>query len=84
MERDGNRLISRRHLLRHSAAGFGSLALAGLLAEEAAAAERQGSNPGSLRSSSSERSWQDPLAPKSGHFPARAKRIVSVRTCATR
>ena len=52
--------ISRRALLRQSAVGFGSLALASLLAEE----------------SSAEKSPANPLAARQPHFPARAKRII--------
>lgn len=51
--------LTRRELLRTSAAGFASLALAGLLAEESAAGQEA-----------------DPLAPRSPHFPARAKRVI--------
>ena len=54
--------ISRREMLRASSAGFGSLALAGLLAEEAAAAV-----PGDS---------DNPLAQKAPHFTPRAKRII--------
>ena len=50
--------FSRRDLLRLSAAGFGNLALAGLLAEESKLPE------------------SSPLAPKSPHFPAKAKRVI--------
>ena len=53
-------VFSRRDLLRTSAAGFGYLSLAGLLAEESATAAAK----------------TDPLAPKSPHFPARAKRVI--------
>jgi hypothetical protein len=55
-----NRKLSRRDLLRVSSAGFGSLALAGLLGEQQAA--------GSEASS--------PLAVKPPHFPPRAKRVI--------
>ncbi|MFN3652239.1 MAG: DUF1501 domain-containing protein [Armatimonadota bacterium] len=55
------RPLTRRELLRRSSAGFGSLALASLLAEEGRAAE------GSRR---------HPLAPQPPHFPARAKRVL--------
>src|SRR5437870_927607 len=58
-----NRRLSRRELLRVSSAGFGSLALAGLLGEEARAA---GVDP----------STADPLAPRQPHFPAKAKRVI--------
>jgi hypothetical protein len=52
--------VSRREMLRRSAVGFGSLALASMLAEEAGAAA----------------SSTDPLAPKATHFAARAKRVI--------
>src|SRR5437868_8193855 len=56
-----NRKLSRRDLLRVSSAGFGSLALAGLLGEEARAATAGAASP---------------LAPKPPQFPARAKRVI--------
>jgi len=62
--------VSRRCLLRDSAAGFGYLALAGLLAEEAQAAGAAPTLKSQIRSG--------PLAPKTPHFPARAKRIIFV------
>ncbi len=52
--------LSRRTMLRRSAAGFGSLALASMLANDSGAAEKP----------------SDPLAVKPPHFPARAKRII--------
>src|SRR6266700_2944088 len=52
--------LSRRDLLRRLACGFGSVALAGLLAEEAHTAPADA----------------DPLAPRPPHFPARAKRVI--------
>lgn len=55
-----NRTLSRRDLLKVSSAGFGSLALAGLLAEEQARAAGA----------------SDPLAVKAPHFAARAKRVI--------
>ncbi|WP_435011581.1 DUF1501 domain-containing protein [Tundrisphaera lichenicola] len=55
--------IGRRDFLR-AGGGFGTLALAGLLADEARA---QGT-PSSTQA--------DPLAPKPPHFPARAKRVI--------
>src|SRR5918995_928889 len=54
------RPVSRREALRRAAAGFGSMAFAGLLAEEVSAA----------------RAPSNPLDPKPPHFPARAKRII--------
>ncbi len=53
--------ISRRHMLRRSAVGFGNLALASILAEEASAAD-QGS--------------PDALASQTPHVPARAQRVI--------
>lgn len=56
-------VVTRRDMLRQSAAGFGSLALANLLCEptnSASAAERS----------------KNPLAPREPHFPARAKRVI--------
>lgn len=50
--------FSRRHLLQRFAGGFGSIALAGLFAEQAQADAR------------------DPLAPRSPHFPAKAKSVI--------
>ena len=52
--------ISRRALLQRSAVGFGSLALASLLADENRVAA----------------ATENPLAAKTPHFPARAKRII--------
>jgi hypothetical protein len=49
-------VLTRRDMLRVSSAGFGSLALASLLQEEASAA--------------------GPLAPRTPHFPARAKQVI--------
>src|SRR4051794_29122428 len=54
-------VLSRRALLQRSALGLGSLGLAGLLAEEAR-------GEGAAAS--------DPLAPRSPHFPGKAKRVV--------
>lgn len=51
---------SRRTVLRQSACGFGSVALAGLLSEGLQAADV----------------GKGPLAPKQPHFPATAKRVV--------
>ena len=59
------RQLSRREILRRSSAGFGGMALAALLGEEAGAA---------IGDTSLSRS--NPLAPKAPHFPARAKRII--------
>lgn len=53
-------MFTRRQILSRTAVGFGSLAMASMLADEMLA------SPGEL----------DPLAPKAPHFPARAKRII--------
>jgi hypothetical protein len=56
--------ITRRGLLKSSAVGFGYVALAGLLGQEARAAEQQTAK--SL----------NPLAPKPAHMPSRVKRVI--------
>ena len=53
--------LSRRDWLQRSACGFSHVALMGLLANESRAANESGASP---------------LAPKTPHFPARAKRVV--------
>ena len=53
-------MLSRRTLLERTAVGFGSLALASMLADE----------------SSADTPSANPLAAKPSHFPARAKRII--------
>lgn len=52
--------LSRRQILRRAGAGFGSLALAALLADEASASA----------------SALNPLAPRLAHFAARAQRVI--------
>lgn len=61
--RDGvrQRPLTRRQWLHQTAAGFGSLALAALLAEEQARADGTSN---------------DPLAPRLPHFPAKARRVL--------
>ncbi len=59
-----SRGITRRQALKSAGAGFGYLALAGLLGETASASDRRAA-PG-------------PLAPRQPHFRARAKRIIFV------
>jgi Protein of unknown function (DUF1501) len=56
---------SRREALKSASAGFGYLALAGLLGQDAARAGTPNGRPPI-----------GPLAPKSPHFSARAKRII--------
>mgnify|MGYP001968166904 CR=1 FL=1 len=53
-------LGTRRHFLRHSAAGLGGMALNSLLAQES-----YGAN-----------TTPNPLTLKSGHFPGKAKRVI--------
>lgn len=55
--------MSRRQLLKTASAGFGMVALAGLLGQEAEAREKSAPNP---------------LAPREPHFPTRAKRLIFV------
>src|SRR5712692_6824729 len=59
-----NRAVSRRELLRASSAGFGSLALAGLLGEQMRAATTSGQGA------------TGPLAVKEPHFAPKAKRVI--------
>jgi hypothetical protein len=54
---------SRRDFLLRAGAGFGGLALASLLAEDAAAADARRTPP-------------NPLAPKQPHYPARARSVI--------
>ena len=58
--------LSRRQLLKSSSAGFGLLALAGML----------GQNRSANTSDSNAAARPGPLAPKSPHFPTKAKRII--------
>jgi hypothetical protein len=60
-----NMPLSRRQVLKSASAGFGYLALAGLLGQnKARATPTQTGGPNA------------PLAPRQPHFPARAKRII--------
>src|SRR4051812_5667586 len=59
-----DRPMTRRGLLRTAGAGFGNLALAGLLAEESHIVAR-GASPGS-----------DPLSPRPPHFEPKVKRVI--------
>jgi hypothetical protein len=63
----GSRL-SRRQALKTASAGFGYLALAGLL----------GQNASRAASAATARLVPRPLAPKAPHFPVKAKRIIFV------
>src|SRR5689334_6183114 len=55
--------LSRRQLLKSAGAGFGYLALAGMLGQNRSAAGERPAEAG-------------PLAPRPPHFPVRAKRII--------
>ncbi len=55
--------ISRRQALKTAGGGFGYLALAGMLGQNAEAAESSRATPG-------------PLAPRQPHFPVKAKRVI--------
>ncbi len=57
--------MSRRELLQQSANGFGSVALAALLADPAFAGLVSGDS-----------SNKTPLAPRKSHFPAKAKSVI--------
>lgn len=57
-------LISRRQILKSASAGFGMVALAGLLGEQQAKGNGNAA--------------PNPLAPKKPHFPAKAKRLIFV------
>ncbi len=54
--------MTRREMLRCAGAGFGALGLASILAGDARADEAAAA--------------LNPLAPKAGHFPAKAKRVI--------
>ncbi len=54
-------MLTRRHLLKTTSAGFGYLAFAALANEQAARAAEAPANP---------------LSPKTAHFPAKAKRVI--------
>ncbi len=60
----GARGLSRRQYLQRSGAGFGALALAGLLGEEARAAGKSGADTSSA------------MAPRPPHFAPKAKRVL--------
>ena len=57
-------LFSRRQLLKSTGAGFGLMALAGMVGAE--------------RAESAPAAGEPPLAPKRPHFPARARRLIFV------
>ena len=64
--------FSRRQLLRSTGVGFGSLALAALLAEGSRGAEAAGAEG----SAGADSPGANPLAAKAPHLPARARRVI--------
>src|SRR5207302_8487720 len=62
--RDNLLLETRRHFFGECALGLGSMALASLLSD------------GKLFAREQHASFANPLAPKNGHFPARAKSVI--------
>ena len=56
------RVVNRRHFLQRAGAGFGGVALAHMLASEGLLA--------------SEKTAANPLAPRVGHFPAKARSVI--------
>jgi len=63
-----NHALSRREMLRTSSAGFGGLALAALLGEEATAAQ--------ITTRVDSGAAADPLSPRPPHLAPRAKRVI--------
>ncbi len=59
-------LLSRRSLLRSASAGFGYLALAGLVGQQ------------TLKVRAAEKDASNPLAPKKPNFPVKAKRVIFI------
>jgi len=62
--------LNRRHLLHRCGAGFGSLALADLISRTSSTAAEVTAESGASKKAVS------PLSQSSGHFPARAKRVI--------
>ena len=60
--------LTRRELLRRSGMGLGMLGLAGVLAD--------GGRAAAPRPASREDGYQNPLAERPPHFPAKAKRVI--------
>src|SRR5205823_303280 len=74
-EHQGPQTIARRDFLARAGGGIGGLALQSLLSQESAlAADSKIQNPNAHRASES----QNPLAPLPSHFPAKAKRVISL------
>ena len=62
-------LLSRRSLLARAGCGFGMLGLTGMLQQQGVLGRADASDLGSDRS-------LNPLAPRPGHFPAKAKHVI--------
>jgi hypothetical protein len=65
---NGPQYIARREFLARAGGGIGSLALAYLLEAEGLLTPAEAQNPKSA----------DPLAPRKSHYPAKAKRVISL------
>jgi hypothetical protein len=61
-----NLLLTRRHLFQECRIGLGAIALGTLLNE----------GRGALAAPAADTTARNPLAPREGHFPARAKRVI--------
>ncbi|RPI90490.1 MAG: DUF1501 domain-containing protein [Planctomycetaceae bacterium] len=65
-------ILDRRRLLQRAGGGLGGLALAQLLGSQGLlAADHAGTQPTATRSEAT-----NPLAPRDGHFPAKAKSVI--------
>lgn len=67
--------LTRRELLSRASGGFGALALAGILAEEARGGAARASETAVVPVAGGMR---DPLAPRSPHFTPRAERVIFI------
>src|SRR4051812_23137127 len=70
-EPDNLQSITRRHLFGQCAMGLGSLALASLMSNNSLAGTTEGPAPAGPKID-----LANPLAPRQGHFPAKAKNII--------
>ena len=69
LDHERRRFLSRRWFFRECGVGLGSIALASLLGDKAYAAAK----PAATRLVAG---TTDPLAPKKGHFPGKAKSVI--------
>ncbi|HEX8912028.1 MAG TPA: DUF1501 domain-containing protein [Humisphaera sp.] len=67
--------LSRRQMLQQAGAGFGYVALAGLLGQQAKAAAASAGKP-LVTATTKPAGYVSPLAAKAPHFAARAKRVI--------